>query len=168
MPLWEDWRLRMCLWSVLFALVLSVEGGKLGCLEWWWLGVFIASTTILAVGWVLCRQAHRTLHCSLSGACHVSRPLGFEQSIVDFVCPCGAPDNPVLPDVADCLWRFEPVAFTWQSTVGEDDCCSWAHRTVRCTPDSPMIFSHEALRILESGQFVERCTPDSPVRLTLV
>jgi hypothetical protein len=31
-----------------------------------------------------------------------------------------------------------------------------------------MIFSHEALRILESGQFVERCTPDSPVRLTRV
>jgi hypothetical protein len=40
----------MCLWNELFALLLSVESGKLGCFEWWWLGVFIAPTTILAVG----------------------------------------------------------------------------------------------------------------------
>jgi hypothetical protein len=36
-----------------FALVLSVESGKLGWLEWWWLDrwrVFIAPTNILAVG----------------------------------------------------------------------------------------------------------------------
>jgi hypothetical protein len=37
-----------------FALVLSVESEKLGCLEWWWLGIFIAPTTILVVGCVLC------------------------------------------------------------------------------------------------------------------
>jgi hypothetical protein len=40
----------MCLWSVFFALVMSVESGKLGSLEWWWLRVFIAPTNILAVG----------------------------------------------------------------------------------------------------------------------
>jgi hypothetical protein len=34
----------------IFALVLSVESGKLGCVEWWWLAVFIAPTNILAVG----------------------------------------------------------------------------------------------------------------------
>jgi hypothetical protein len=28
----------MCLWIVFFALVLNVESGKLGWLEWWWLG----------------------------------------------------------------------------------------------------------------------------------
>jgi hypothetical protein len=39
--------------------------------------------------------AHRTRHCSVSGACHVSRPL---ESTIGFVCPCGAPDNPVRPD----------------------------------------------------------------------
>jgi hypothetical protein len=66
----------MFLWNEVFALVLSVESGKLGLLEWCWLGVFIAPTTILAVGCVLYRRAHRTLHGSLSGACHVSRPLG--------------------------------------------------------------------------------------------
>jgi hypothetical protein len=30
----EDWKLWMCLWNVFFALVLSVESGKLGCIEW--------------------------------------------------------------------------------------------------------------------------------------
>jgi hypothetical protein len=67
----------MCLWNVFFALVLSVESGKIGYLEWWWLGVFIAPTTILAVGCAFCRRAHRTQHCSVSGACHVSYSLGF-------------------------------------------------------------------------------------------
>jgi hypothetical protein len=48
-------------------------------------GVFIASPKLLAVGQkttTFCRRAHWTvrcapdIHCSLSGACHVSRPLG--------------------------------------------------------------------------------------------
>jgi hypothetical protein len=39
----------MCLWSVLFALVLNEEGGMIGWLEWWWLGVFIARATIPVV-----------------------------------------------------------------------------------------------------------------------
>jgi hypothetical protein len=37
-------------WNELISLVLNVESGKLGCFEWCWLGVFIAPTTILAVG----------------------------------------------------------------------------------------------------------------------
>jgi hypothetical protein len=32
-----------------FALALNVKVGKLGWLEWWWLGVFIAPTTIPVV-----------------------------------------------------------------------------------------------------------------------
>jgi hypothetical protein len=32
-----------------FALVMNVEFRKLGWLEWWWLGVFIAPTTIPVV-----------------------------------------------------------------------------------------------------------------------
>jgi hypothetical protein len=39
----------LCLWSVFFALVLNKESENLGLLEWWWLGVFIAPTTILVV-----------------------------------------------------------------------------------------------------------------------
>jgi fatty acid desaturase len=60
-----------------FALVLNEEVGMLGWLEWWWLGVFIAPTNIqllLSMGKIV---VHRTLHCSLSGECHVNRPLGF-------------------------------------------------------------------------------------------
>jgi hypothetical protein len=42
--------------------------------------VFIAQTTILAIavdGTLDSPVVHRTGYCSLSGACHVSRPLGF-------------------------------------------------------------------------------------------
>jgi hypothetical protein len=43
------------------ALVLNVLAEKLGCLEVWWLGVFIAPTTKVAVGEAVCRRAHWTL-----------------------------------------------------------------------------------------------------------
>jgi hypothetical protein len=70
----------MCLWVNAIALVLNVKFRKLGWLEWRWLGVFIAPTTILAIaidGAPDSSVVHRTWHCSLSGACHVSTPLGF-------------------------------------------------------------------------------------------
>jgi hypothetical protein len=47
----------------------------LGCLEEWWLGVFIAPTTKMAVGELCCRWAHRTVRC----ASHVTQPLGFDR-----------------------------------------------------------------------------------------
>jgi hypothetical protein len=55
----------MCLWNVFFALVLSVESGKLGCIEWWWLGVFISLTTILAIVVLSVdgRTGHDTIQC---------------------------------------------------------------------------------------------------------
>jgi hypothetical protein len=34
---------------------------KLGCLEWWWLGVFIALNHYIAVGEAVYRWAHETL-----------------------------------------------------------------------------------------------------------
>jgi hypothetical protein len=65
----------MCLWSVFFALVLNEESGMLGCLEWWWLrGIWLNS---LSMGTPDSPVVHRTQYYSLSGACHVSRPLGF-------------------------------------------------------------------------------------------
>jgi hypothetical protein len=39
----------MCLGEYSFALVLNEKIEKLGWLEWWWLGVFIAPTTIPVV-----------------------------------------------------------------------------------------------------------------------
>jgi hypothetical protein len=51
----------LCLGVKSRALVLNVICWKLGCLEWWCLGVFIAPTTKTAVGEGCCRWAHRTV-----------------------------------------------------------------------------------------------------------
>jgi hypothetical protein len=74
----------VCLWSVFFALVLNVESGKLGWLEWWWLVAIYSPIhyssywlSSLSMGTPDSLVVHRTLHYSLSGECHVSRPLGF-------------------------------------------------------------------------------------------
>jgi hypothetical protein len=71
----------MCLWSVFFAIVLNEVSGMLGWLEWWWLGGpnYYSSRclTALSMGTLDSPVVHRTHHCSLSGECHVSRPLGF-------------------------------------------------------------------------------------------
>jgi hypothetical protein len=70
----------MCLGVNAIALVLNVKFRKLGWLEWRWLGVFIAPTTILVVavdGAPDSPVVHRTRYCLLSGACHVSTPLRF-------------------------------------------------------------------------------------------
>jgi hypothetical protein len=45
----------------------------------WWLGVFIAPTTKVAVGELCCRWAHRIVWC----ASHVTQPLGFDRWISD-------------------------------------------------------------------------------------
>jgi hypothetical protein len=57
------------------ALVLSEMFEKLGCLEVWWLGVFIAPTTKVVVGDGCCRWAYRTVQC----ASHVTQPLWFDR-----------------------------------------------------------------------------------------
>jgi hypothetical protein len=72
--------LWLCFVVYSFALVLNEEVGMLGWFEWWWLGVFIAPTTIPAVavdGHT--RQSGGALdnHCLLSGACRLNQPLGF-------------------------------------------------------------------------------------------
>jgi hypothetical protein len=150
-----------------FALILNVEFKKLGCLEWRWLGVFIAPTTILATvvdGTPDSPVMHRTWHCSLSGACHVSCPLGF--GAVDYWSPlsfCGS-DSPVahqtiqcvlalqlwLPTSALCTFHYShirPLDAVDRCSVGSADMFG-AHQTVRWIiaewlPEKP-----------ESGQFV--------------
>jgi hypothetical protein len=63
----------LCLVLNALALVLSEMSEKLGCLEVWWLGVFIAPTTKTVVGEVCCRRAHRTVRCT-TGHCLVRQP----------------------------------------------------------------------------------------------
>jgi hypothetical protein len=42
--------IELCLGVNTLALVLNVKCWKVGCLEWWWLGVFIALNHHIAVG----------------------------------------------------------------------------------------------------------------------
>jgi hypothetical protein len=84
-----------------FALVLNEKCRRLGLLEWRWLEIFIAPTTFIVVAVNGTRDSsvvHWTWHCSLSGACHVSRPLGLERLTVEVSCPFVAPDSPVCSD----------------------------------------------------------------------
>jgi hypothetical protein len=57
------------------ALVLNAMAENLDALNEWWLGVFIAPTTKVAVGRGCCRMMHRTVRC----ASHVTQPLGFDR-----------------------------------------------------------------------------------------
>jgi non-ribosomal peptide synthetase component F len=83
--------------------------------------------------------AHRTWHCSLSGACHVSRPLGFRA--VDRWSPlssCGTGQSGVFW----LLTAMSTVHCSPQSTVGRSwPLLRWLTRHVRCTPDSPVNYS---------------------------
>jgi hypothetical protein len=57
------------------ALILNVLAENLDALKCWWLEVFIAPTTKVAVGEGCWRRAHRTGRCATS---HVTQPLGFD------------------------------------------------------------------------------------------
>jgi hypothetical protein len=63
----------LCLVLIALALVLNEMSEKLGCLEWWWLGVFIAPTTNSTVGEAVCRWVHRTVRCA-TVHCPVRQP----------------------------------------------------------------------------------------------
>jgi hypothetical protein len=73
LDLGEDLISCLCLGVKSRALVLNAICWKLGCLEWRWLGVFIAPTTKTAVGEGSCRWAHRTVRCA-TGHCPVRQP----------------------------------------------------------------------------------------------
>jgi hypothetical protein len=81
----------LCLGVNALALVLNEKLRKLGCLEWWWLGVFIALNHQTTVGAGYCRWAHRTVRC----ASHVTQPLGFGAVDRWRVCLLVAPNSPV-------------------------------------------------------------------------
>jgi hypothetical protein len=86
---------------------------------------------------------HRTWHCSLSGACHVSRPLGF--GALDRCSPLsscdtgqfgGTPNSPVCSDFAALTSDFctmhnsRPLRAVDRCSIGSSD-MSGTHRTVR-------------------------------------
>jgi hypothetical protein len=71
---WRDFdSLYLCLILNALALVLNVLAENLDAFKCWWLGVFIAPTTKVAVGKGCCRRAHRTVRCA-TGHCPVRQP----------------------------------------------------------------------------------------------
>jgi hypothetical protein len=71
---WRDFdSLYLCLVLNALALVLNVLAENLDALKCWWLGVFIAPTTKVAVGEGCCRRAHRIVWCAI-GHCPVRQP----------------------------------------------------------------------------------------------
>jgi hypothetical protein len=159
-------------------------------LEWRWLGVFIAPTTILAVGWLLCRWAHQTVrwctgHSTVHCPVHATSAVrwGLEQLTVEVVCPFTAPDSPMVHRTVQCdltsqivVWlpALQTEGAVPQSTVSGVDHCSEglpdslvAHRTVQWfladeRRGNPRAASSRSA--LARALDTVRCTPDSPVR----
>jgi hypothetical protein len=88
------------------ALVLNAMAENLDALKWWWLVVFIASTTKMAVGEAVCSMGapdspvrHRTLsgapprHCPCTVHVHCSLLQTTVGAVA--VAPHGTPDSPV-------------------------------------------------------------------------
>jgi hypothetical protein len=68
----------------------------LGCLEEWWLEVFLAPTTKMAVGELCYRQAHRTVRCT-TGHCPVRQPRHPTVRVrPSELLTCGPLDSPVV------------------------------------------------------------------------
>jgi hypothetical protein len=130
--------------------------------------VFIAPTTILAVvvdGTTDSPVVHWTWHCSISDACHVSRPLGFG-AVVHWspLSSCGTgqyggtPYSPMCSDFAVLTSDLRIVHYL--SNIAVD---RWA-AVDRCSVGSPdMSGAHQTVRWIiaerlsekpESGQFV--------------
>jgi hypothetical protein len=69
----EDLISCLCLRVKSRALVLNAMAENLDALNVWWLGVFIAPPTKMAIGEAVCRWAHRTVRCA-TGHCPVRQP----------------------------------------------------------------------------------------------
>jgi hypothetical protein len=157
---WRGFDLWNVSWSECYCSFIECELQK----TWRWLGVFIAPTTILAVagdGAPDSPMVHRTGHCSMFGACHVSGPLGFGAVDHWSLCPVAAPDSPVAHQTCPVcsnllLWlltvHYSLHCLLLQSTVACSGRCStgspnisYTHRTVR------WIIAKRALGKPESG-----------------
>jgi hypothetical protein len=165
-----DWMLWMCLWMVGFALVLNGKFRNLDSFEWCGWGYLCPQP--LPSCWLfllsMCAPdslvVHRTLHCSLSGARHVSYPLGF--GVVDhwrILSSSGIGQSGGTPDMSSDLWLccfdfcvalFITVHFCSWPLAHREALLWWltrqsgAHRIVR------WIIAERAWRIPDSGWFV--------------
>jgi hypothetical protein len=124
---------------------------KTGCLECWWLGVFIAPTTKTAVEKGCCRWAHRTVWC----------PTGH--------CPVRQPRHPTVRVMTvSTVGALSPWA-TGQSGVAPNSHCSLSGASSGAALTLCELSTHCSLvsRQLKStvalGSRYSAGTPDSPV-----
>ena len=136
------------------ALVLDGMSKNLGCLEWWWLGVFIALNHQTTVGACYCRWAHRIVRCA-TGHCPVCQPRHPTIRVRPLeLLSSGSPDSPVLhrTSTVHCPMRLLTPALTLRELSAH---CSRCRRPLestvalgsRCsagTPDSPV--THRTVR----------------------
>jgi hypothetical protein len=130
---------------------------KLGCLEWRWLGVFIALNHQTTVGAGCCRWAHRTVRC----ASHVTQTLGFESSRpLEALSSSGTRQSGAAPDrhcslsgvpLTSILTSAAPCS-TVRGIVAVDRCAR--SRYSAGIPDNPVIFSGVRLEKPESDQLI--------------
>jgi hypothetical protein len=168
------------------ALVLNVLAENLDALKCWWLGVFIAPTTKVAVGRGCCRMAHQTVRCA-TGHCPVRQPRHPVVGVRPLeLLTCVPPDSPVVHQIGPvhCPVRNLAPALTSARAVALFTVhCRLSQTTVgvvavapHSTPDSPVNYSGVAPRIPEGGKFrvdlpsapdsVRWCTGHCPVRHT--
>jgi hypothetical protein len=199
LSLWNEfgtWRgfdlLFLCLGVKSRALVLNANCWKLGCLEWWWLGVFIAPTTKPTVGEGCCRWAHRTVQCAI-GHCPVRQPCHptvrvLTISTVGALTSWGTGQSGAAPDrhyslsgapsgAALTLYALFPCTVHFcRRPLAQQPLLCMAHWTVRCytgqsgaTPDSPVNYSGATLQKPKAEEFRVYgpwCTGHCPVRQT--
>jgi hypothetical protein len=142
-------------WNEFLALVLNVDA-----LNAWvcWMEVvgvvFITPTTIITVGEkgaAFCRRVHQTVRCTPYTTLFIVRCLPRHSTVGMCSSHSLDPPAPVAHRTVRCdltpdrLWLSDGFWLRWQSTIGEVDRWPWAHRTVRCTPDSPVNYSRGAL-----------------------
>jgi hypothetical protein len=117
-------------WSGLNALNVSLSGWLCSCIEWevqnTWMalnevvgGIYSSQPLpshwlfLLAMGTPDSLVAHQTLHCSLSGARHVSYPLGFGAVDRCVFCLQAAPDSPVAHQTCLVCSNFSALTSAW-------------------------------------------------------
>jgi hypothetical protein len=172
LDLGEDLISCLCLGVKSRALVLNAICWKLGCLEWWWLGVFIAPTTKTAIGEGCCRWAHRTLPVRqprhptvrvltvLTVGALTAWGTGQSGATPDRYCSLSGAPSRACSDSA----RIVRALFSCQSIVGVDRCASG--RCSTGTPDSPVNYSGACPQKPEGEEFEVDppwCTGHCPV-----
>jgi hypothetical protein len=119
---------------------------NLDALKCWWLGVFIAPTTKMAVTEGCCRRAHRTVRCA-TGHCPVRQPCHLTVGVRRLeLLTTGPPESPVVHRTVNV-----------HCPVRASGACSDSAREVRTVHCSLLESTIGAVAVTPLG------TPDSPV-----